>query len=84
MDSGEFVDDASSKLGAQRLADRIVAFWRARGYPSVVAGIVETTPPSTLMAWDPTLGKARSDRRPIYTIVSNIGYRGYPPASAAT
>lgn len=83
MDSVDFLDDASTKLGAQRLANRLVAFWRARGYRGIAAGVVETKPPRDLMVYNPTTGRSQSDRRPIYTVVSNIGSHGYPPLRPA-
>jgi hypothetical protein len=83
LNLGEFTDDASSKPGAERLADRIMIYWRARGYRGISAGAIETAPPKGLTVHNPKSGKSQNDHRPIFQIVSNIGQHGFPPLKAA-
>jgi hypothetical protein len=80
-DSGDD-DFASTKVGAVRLAEKIISYWRGRGYPKITAGVVEVTPPKDLRVYNKA--GCHRDRRPIYTIVTNIGPRGYPPLRPAT
>lgn len=68
-DQGETIDNCS-RIGAQRLAERIVAFWRAKGFPSITAGVVATTIPQ----------RRTGELIEVYKVISNIGPRGFPPA----
>lgn len=67
--SGDDNLDESSRIGAQRLADRIVTYWRGRGYPSITAGVVELK-----------LHDNRDQPHHVFSIVSNIGPKGFPPS----
>jgi hypothetical protein len=73
-------DFASTRVGAVRLAERIISYWRGRGYPAITAGVVEVTPPRDLRVY--SRAGCHRDRRPIFTIVSNLGLNGFPPRAS--
>lgn len=65
----ENVSDCSSLQGATAMAERIVHYWRTRGYHGITASIVPVT----------SKYLSRIGDEPFYGIISNIGPTGYPP-----
>lgn len=64
--------DASGKLGARRIANRIITYWRGCGYRGITADVIETT-----------MRDHFNNPQIVYRVISNIGPRGYPPLSPA-
>lgn len=79
IDDETGIDDdfASSRVGAVRISEKILSYWRERGFDSIKVGVVEVAAPKDLKEY--SRGYSCADRRPIYSIVSNIGPQGFPP-----
>lgn len=64
--------DGSTRDGARHLADIIIAHWTSRGYPGIRA--------KAILEPGYQLSRRHSYSEPSYTVRSNIGPYGYPPA----
>lgn len=73
----EFSVDESSEIGANRIADRLIRYWKGRGYTGITAAAVEAPIKIPLFTWH--AGRQQRDRRPVFAVVSNIGPDGFPP-----
>lgn len=67
--------DHCSLIGARRLADRITAYWRGRGFNSIKTWVEHTGLPVVPSVW--------SFQAPHYTVKSNIQADGFPPGLPA-
>lgn len=67
--------DHCSLIGSRRIADRIVRYWRGRGFGAIKAWVEDTGMPVLPNDWNL--------KSPHYKVVTNIQPDGFPPGLPA-